>query len=166
MVDIGCIACLNLRTLKRYELAINKKNKGAEGERDIANRLNDIVRQVRGRYEHEQLAIPPFQRNQNQSAVGGSDLSNPFGLSIEVKRQEVLSIQMWWKQTVKSAREEDGMPILIFRQNNKKWRVLMEGVIGSDLTSLKIPVEIDIKTFEAWFERYYYYHHINSGLLE
>jgi len=104
----------------------NVKNKGAAGEREVCQLLNGVVRQVRGRMQLEQLSPEPFQRNQNQSAVGGSDIINPFGLSIEVKRQERLNLNKWWAQTRLSADQEKGMPILIYRQNNKPgWKVRM-----------------------------------------
>lgn len=106
---------------------VKVRDKGQGGEREVQEMLNDIYLKV---LVECGLPIPekrdlPFQRNQNQSAVGGSDLSNPFGLEIEVKRQEVLSIDTWWRQCESSAKRTGGEPILIFKQNRKKWRVIL-----------------------------------------
>ena len=81
---------------------MNIRTKGRAGEREVAKMLNDIVSDVNRELNNVvikgSVAAQPFQRNQNQSAVGGHDLSNPFGLAIEVKRQETLSINTWWEQ--------------------------------------------------------------------
>ena len=76
-------------------MGINIRQKGQEGEREIQRVLEPVVRKV---LERNGIPLPDkaiIRRNQNQSAVGGSDLSNTFGLAIEVKRQEALSINTW-----------------------------------------------------------------------
>lgn len=108
-------------------MAINVRTKGQNGEREAQDMLNNVYLQV---LCDNSLPIPdkrdyPFQRNQNQSAVGGSDLSNPFQLEIEVKRQEVLCIDKWWEQCISSAKRTGGEPVLLFKQNRKKWRVII-----------------------------------------
>ena len=108
----------------RVSLMINIRQKGAGGEREIADQLNFIV------YRQMQLfGLPPInnsiQRNQNQTAVGGSDLTGTMGLSIEVKRQETLSINTWWVQTTESAERSNETPVLIYRQSRKPWCVVM-----------------------------------------
>ena len=59
---------------------INIRQKGAEGEREVYKALNPIVQRVMQRlgFPAEQVAAAAncIQRNQNQSAVGGNDLSN------------------------------------------------------------------------------------------
>lgn len=145
-------------------MSINVRTKGQEGEREVAKLLNGIVAKVRDELKLPQYATQDelFQRNQNQSAVGGSDLSCPMPLDIEIKRQEALSVNTWWKQCVASAERTGGIPILIFRQNRKAWRVCMYADIplqptGSSCYSSLGPcrVEIDIDTFKAWFKTYY-----------
>lgn len=105
---------------------INIRTKGANGEREVATLMNAIIEHV---LHEEGLPLPPkpvIQRNQNQSAVGGSDLTNPFGYAIEVKRQEALSLNTWWKQSVTAANEFGGTPVVIYRQNGKRsWNVLL-----------------------------------------
>jgi hypothetical protein len=65
------------------------------------------------------------QRNQIQTAVGGCDLTNTWGLAIEIKRQEALSVNTWWKQTELSAQRAQQEPVLIFRQSRQPRRVVM-----------------------------------------
>ena len=145
-------------------MTINVRTKGQDGEREVAKMLNGIVAEVRKASGLPALDTRDelFQRNQNQSAVGGSDLSNPLGLDIEVKRQEALSVTAWWKQCVEAANRSGGIPILIYRQNRKAWRVCMYADIPlqargtSSYKSLgPCRVEIDIDTFKAWFLNYY-----------
>ena len=136
-------------------MGINIRQKGQEGEREIQRVLEPIVRKV---LERNGIPLPEkaiIQRNQNQSAVGGSDLSNTFGLCIEVKRQEALSIGTWWAQCVAAAKDNNEWPVLLYRQNGKKWRCVT-------LVWLHLPggaqqqarAEFDMDTFLAWFEQW------------
>lgn len=136
-------------------MALHAQNKGKEGEREVAKVLNSIIHQV---LEKHGVPIPErdiVQRNQNQSAVGGSDLSNTFGVCIEVKRQEQLSINTWWKQAVEAARHNNETPVLVFRQNRKAWRVVMMGKLpflaDAHSADLVARVEVDWDTFQEWF---------------
>ena len=79
-------------------MAINVRTKGQTGEREICDFFNNIYKEV---YEYLQMSLPAkpiAQRNQNQSAVGGCDITNTCFFAVEVKRQEALSINTWWKQ--------------------------------------------------------------------
>lgn len=137
-------------------MALHAQNKGKEGEREVARTLNSIILPL---LEKHGLPTPErdiVQRNQNQSAVGGSDLSNTFGLCIEIKRQEQLSINTWWKQVVEAARHNNETPVLIFRQNRKAWRVILTGMLPLDAegwagATTSARVEIDWATFQQWF---------------
>ena len=136
---------------------MNIRQKGQNGEREIAKVLNGIVGDVR-----DKLNLTPleknqfiFQRNQNQTAIGGSDLSNNLGLSIEIKRQERLTIDTWWEQCLSQARVENKEPILLFRQNNKKWRCCMNGFAICVIKTNIIRVEISFDDFKHWFRDYY-----------
>lgn len=105
-------------------MAINVRTKGAEGEREVCKLLNALYKEV-----YEILGIPfpekdIAQRNQNQSAVGGCDISNTCNFAFEVKRQEQLAINTWWNQCVISAKEIKKIPVLIYRQNKRKWAVV------------------------------------------
>lgn len=138
---------------------VNIRTKGASGEREIADKLNekfaDLCKQLN-------LPVPEkrdqlFQRNQLQTAVGGSDLANPMRLDIEVKRQEQLSVSTWWKQCVESAKRSNGIPILVYRQNRKAWRVRMWGTLcycSDTQASTAALVEISMEDFLLWFQHY------------
>ena len=132
---------------------LNIRQKGAGGEREIADDLNAIVFSL-----YNDLGIawtkPVVQRNQNQSAVGGKDLVGTFGLAIEVKRQEQLAINTWWKQCATSALELGEIPVLLFRQNGKKWRCIL--LVDLELPSethatMKVRAEIDYDAFKSFF---------------
>ena len=110
-------------------MGINIRQKGADAERHVATTLNTIIQEELAAIGRE-VTRPVVQRNQNQSAVGGGDLSNVFGLSIEVKRQEALSIEAWWKQCVDAAKRNNEIPILLFKQSHKAWRCITEGWVG------------------------------------
>lgn len=137
---------------------INIRSKGQVGEREIATRFNALMDKAfitycgtdsKNPYKNGEMPYP-FQRNQNQSAVGGSDLSNPFGLSIEVKRQESLSINTWWKQCVLASKEEGAVPVLIYRQSRKPWKVIMGGSIrAGGKAEHHCRVECSIEDFES-----------------
>jgi hypothetical protein len=135
-------------------MGINIRTKGQGGEREVADALNAVIHKVLRKLN---LPIPVkaiVQRNQNQSAVGGSDLSGTMGLSIEVKRQETLSINTWWKQCETSAKETLEMPVLIYRQNSKKWNVVMYGHLDYPFAGniyMTTRVTIDWQTFLDWY---------------
>ncbi len=149
-------------------MSINIRQKGQTGEREVAQALNPIVLRLLAKHGHQLPPAdkPPVQRNQNQTAVGGADLVGTYGLAIEIKRQEQLSVNTWWAQCTTQARNNGEVPVLVYRQNGKKWRVLLMGAIGLP-TSKGVPhlpehaitdryavarVEIDWDTFLAWFE--------------
>lgn len=140
-------------------MAINVRQKGQTGEREVATLMNEIIQNVMRemKFPEDQVlaASNAVQRNQNQSAVGGNDLSNTFGLSIEVKRQENLSANTWWKQTVAAANRNNEVPVLMYRQNRKAWHI-------RTLVWLSLPngrqvqalAEFDIDTFKHWFQEW------------
>jgi len=147
---------------------INVRQKGAEGERQVAKALNAVVAAVLAEQQWSAEAIAGaskcIQRNQNQSAVGGCDLSNVFGLAVEVKRQQQLSINTWWTQCCKAAAANREFPVLIYRQNNQAWNVVMyasvalpvlndgaEDRFGATRASMSMRVELGWDDFLRWF---------------
>lgn len=139
-------------------MSINIRQKGQEGEREIQRILEQIVRRVMAQTGFPAPEKAIIQRNQNQSAVGGSDLSGTFGLAIEIKRQEALSVNTWWKQCIVAANESSEHPVLLYRQNGKKWKCVT--LVWLDLPNAKqqqIRAEFDMDTFEAWFEQWVTY---------
>lgn len=139
---------------------INIRQKGANGEREVATAMNSIVMLVMTQlgFPAEKIleAANSIQRNQNQSAVGGSDLSNTFGMGIEVKRQETLSINTWWKQCTESAKRNSEWPVLIYRQNHGKWQVMtyLRAPVDSDSVTVRATMDWDafLYWFKAWVE--------------
>ncbi len=145
-------------------MGINIRQKGAEGERQVAKALNEVIAAVLREQQWSPEIIAGcekcVQRNQNQSAVGGCDLSNVFGLAIEVKRQEQLSVNTWWTQCVAAAARNREFPVLVYRQNRQSWSVIMygslalptlnEGGLGAT-RSISARVEVSWETFLEWF---------------
>jgi hypothetical protein len=138
-----------------------KKVKGSGGELEVITILYNWVNEVRSHH-----GLPPLpkddtsiHRNYNQSAQGGSDISNQLGLCIEVKRHENLSINTWWSQVTTAAEKEGGIPILMFRQNRKKWRIVMNTfcIIPRSLgpKGIEVRSEISLDDFEYWFKETY-----------
>jgi hypothetical protein len=142
---------------------INIRTKGASAERQIATKLNEIITAslhecgiIFDSSDHTFFV----QRNQNQTAVGGDDLINTYGFSIEVKRQETLSINTWWKQCVTSATKNSATPVLLFKQSRKPWRCILQGYIGLPNGQFgACRMEIDFDTFLIAFK-----HHVKHKL--
>lgn len=143
-------------------MGINIRTKGANAEREIAGLLNDLIRKILLKKEVTDLTNPNYyvQRNQNQSAVGGNDLNNTYGFGIEVKRQEVLGINTWWKQCTKAAFEANEVPVLLYRQTRKPWKCIMEGYVALPNNQFKnCRMEVDFEVFLEVFE-----HHVRHKL--
>jgi len=141
-------------------MGINIRTKGAGAEREVAKALNLIIWQ-----ESEKAGLDPkrfdiAQRNQNQSASGGADLVGVFGLSIEIKRQEALSIGSWWAQCIASAQRECEVPVLLFRQSHKAWRCILMGYVEvctgqrDDPGYMGMRCEISWEDFLIWFREH------------
>lgn len=133
-------------------MGINIRQKGAGAEREVVQLLEPIIRAEMELQGYPLPSTPIVQRNQNQSAVGGGDLTGTFGLSIEVKRQEDLSINTWWQQCTASAQRNGDKPVLMFRQSGKKWRIVTDvwsPLPGHGLHGVR--AELDCDTFLSWF---------------
>lgn len=133
--------------------SINIRQKGANAERDLAIEFNMIVNNVLSEKGYSLPLKPIVQRNQNQSAVGGSDLTFPIPIALEVKRQEALSVNTWWKQCEVAAKEFGGEPVLIYKQSRKPWTVVMYvslpvGNRGAHLTKVRATLSFD--DFKLW----------------
>lgn len=134
---------------------IDVRQKGAGGEREVAVALNAIIRRLLSAGGYPAPAVDPVQRNQNQSAVGGNDLTGTFGIGIEVKRQESLSVNTWWKQCLEAAARNNEVPVLLFRQNGKKWRCVMLGNVPLPGDAhVQARMELEWNDFLQWFEHW------------
>lgn len=103
--------------------------KGAIGERDVARLFVAAMELV-----EDKLKLAPddtrrcslrVKRSSGMAANnGGDDLVGIPLISVEVKRSETLDLKNWSEQTQRQAREAGGlMPVLIYRQSRKPWRV-------------------------------------------
>ena len=137
-------------------MGINIRTKGQEGEREVARAMNSIVEAVLTKHGIKIPEKPIVQRNQNQSAVGGSDLTNPFGLAVEVKRQEQLSINTWWKQCCTAANETGTIPVLVYRKSRQAWSVLMYADLRllAGCHQIGVRCEISWDSYLVWFYEY------------
>lgn len=138
-------------------MGINIRDKGANGEREVATALNLVVYKVLTDCGIAPLLKPVIQRNQNQTAVGGYDLTGPFGLGIEIKRQEALSVNTWWQQCITSCKANRDIPILIYRKNKMKWSVVMYmdvpvGCVGAHCAGIRAEMSWD--DFLRWFYKH------------
>ena len=128
-------------------MAGNKsRNKGQTGEREIIQLLRPIINEVYQKYSS--LEIPMLERNQNQSNLGGYDIVGIDWLALEIKRQETLQLNTWWQQTSKQAKQNQ-TPVLIYRQNNKPWTVMLELEID---IGCRVLAQISFADFTKWFK--------------
>lgn len=79
---------------------INSRQKGANGEREVAKILQQVVNEVALLCGY----VPPtIRRNTEQSQIGGEDLTGLPWYSFEIKRCERVELDKWWQQTVTQA---------------------------------------------------------------
>lgn len=123
------------------------RNKGKRGERGVIDLLQPVVNEV---YELNDMEAPILKRNTLQSDDGGSDIAGLPWLALEVKYQEQENVNGWWRQTLEQA-GQDGIPVLVYRRNNAKWRVRMFGMLGTPGCGYTVPVTVDIEHFLLWF---------------
>lgn len=124
-------------------------NKGKQGEREAIKFLQPTIDKV-----YTQLGVEAVQlfRNQNQSALGGYDIDGLPWIALEIKRQEQLNLNAWWKQVTKAA-SADQVPVVMFRQNHKKWRFLMPVWLHTGGQGhMQVRAEVTKEAFLEWFE--------------
>lgn len=95
-------------------MALHAQKKGKRGEVEFCKWLSD------------NLGIE-IERNYNQSDGCSADVITDDFI-FEVKRREKLDLDTWWHQVVvakKNHSDPDLIPIVCYRQNNKKWFFLM-----------------------------------------
>lgn len=103
------------------------RNKGHNGEREFAQVLRERFPRLK-----------KVERNVDQVRDGGADIISVKPFAIEVKRQENLQINAWWKQACQQANKRNPVPVLVFRQNRKSWRVIMK---SSDVLKGKLALK-------------------------
>ena len=115
---------------------INSRNKGANGEREAAIWLQDKLGLGK---------IP--ERNLEQIRKGGHDLIGFPPFCLEIKRSETLALRDWWLQVTQAITNEYYIPIVMYRQNNKKWKFLISARhIGVE----KGYIQLEEREFRIW----------------
>jgi len=150
-------------------MPINSRTKGQTGEREVVHLLNGIIEQVLASMPWDEAVATAarlcIQRNQNQSAVGGSDLNGVFGMAVEIKRQENIQIDTWWAQTIAAAKRNNEHPVLLYRKNHQPWRCVTMGnapLPGGRMGSMRVQFEQD--AFSTWFYQWVYYKIVEGDL--
>lgn len=93
-------------------MAINSKQKGAGGERELSHFLGKFGFCAR--------------RSQQYAGVNGdADVVGVPGLHIECKRVERLNIDNALAQATKDAKDDE-IPIVFHRKNRTKWKVTLD----------------------------------------
>lgn len=122
-------------------MGLTSKRKGAAGERELINLLQDYLG-VR------------LSRNLDQARDGGWDLIGIPSLAIEVKRAAKANFSPWWMQTCEQADLKNKVPVLAYRLNNQRWRFkialpdLFDGFKGQDRT-LEMAIDFPVVAFCA-----------------
>lgn len=131
---------------------VNSRSKGQRGEREVAAMLNGIAAAVAARLS---CPAPVMSRNLVQTQNGGHDLVGIDWIAVEVKfYKETQQLDQWWAQAVRQGERVNAEPVLIWKNNGRKWRVRMYGRLTIEPgRRLKTPVDISYEAFALWFEK-------------
>jgi hypothetical protein len=136
---------------------LSGQNKGKRGEREIKDMFIDLMDEVEKDVWAKRKYSEDVKRNTLQSDRGGCDIVGIPLLAIEVKRQEILSINTWFKQAKDQAAKLNLMPVLMFKQNRKQWRVVTYA--GLSYPGYKAATwataEVGLTDFLSWYKAVY-----------
>lgn len=124
------------------------REKGKRAEREVVKLLQPVVTKV---YQEAGKEVPMLERNLMQSHKGGHDIVGLEWMALEVKHHETLQISQWWEQTKKQA-GKTRVPVLIYKQNRIKWRVLMFGYLPAGTERVRCPCDVSLEAFLVYFE--------------
>jgi hypothetical protein len=126
----------------------NGIKKGKAAERELLNILQGGLDEV---YLRRGYAPPELKRTgYQQSDGGGYDITGLDWLALEVKRCEQLQLDAWWTQA-KGQAKHGQVPVLVYRQNRKPWRVRMVGMLQvCNVRALRMLADINLATFLTW----------------
>lgn len=126
------------------------RDKGQRAERQVIKLLQPVVDKVylEGGLEG---VTPSLERNLMQSNKGGYDIVGLEWLALEVKHQETLQVDQWWDQAKRQAGGSGKVPVLIYKKNNVKWRVVMYAKLAPPCNEWA-PVDISVDSFLIYFE--------------
>ncbi len=133
-----------------------KQIKGKTGEREIKDAFISVMKLVEA--ENWLTGVSEkVKRNTLQSDRGGEDLVGIPLLSVEVKRQETLSIEGWWRQTKGQADKSKLMPVLMYRQNHKSWHVVTYAQLWHPgyQANLWVRADFSLPEFMEWYKALY-----------
>ena len=125
--------------------------KGKRAEREMVKILQPVVAKAWATVGGMPATCPVLSRNLVQSRQGGYDLVGLDWLALEVKHHETLKVRDWWIQALRQART-DQTPVLVYKQNNVKWRAMVWGYVPAGAKRIRCPVDIDLESFLLWFE--------------
>lgn len=123
---------------------VNGKAKGATAERELGLVLTGWALEVGVKLD--------LQRNLEQVRSGGHDLLGLelYGLAVECKRVELLSLGPWWGQACRQAQAVKCDPVLAWRQNRQPWRFRIREWVYP--CKDKLVVDIEGQQFKLWFQ--------------
>lgn len=125
------------------------KQKGKRGERELNNLLGVLLQKVKER--RERIGLPRWQHEPQafvDPQANDADISSIPGLAIEVKRQETLNLNTWWKQAERQADNLSAIPVVAYRQNRKKWQFMLPAYLLG--IGIKGYIICEQDTFEDW----------------
>lgn len=93
---------------------VNIRAKGQNGEREFLTKLSELIGLENG-----------LTRNLTQTRGGGEDCNQLPGYAIEIKNQKSLTVNQWWKQTIKQAKGSSTTPLLGYKVPYKGWLVIV-----------------------------------------
>ena len=85
----------------------SSRDKGARGEREI----RDLLRRAGFRCDRD-------------GTEHGDLRHDCINIHFEVKRQETISIDEWWRQATRDAGARN--PVVFFRKNHQRWRAVID----------------------------------------
>ena len=94
-------------------MTINSRNKGASGERELANLLKSY-------------GYKTWRGQQFSGANGDADVEGLMDVHIECKRVEKLNLYKAMAQSKRDASVNNEIPTVFHRKNRQKWLVTME----------------------------------------
>ena len=94
-------------------MAVNSKRKGADGERELAKKLNEYGFETRRSVQYN-----------GKADDGKADLVNLPGIHIECKRVERLNVSEAMTQAIRDAKGVD-IPAVFHRKNYEPWLVTL-----------------------------------------
>ena len=104
-------------------MPINSKNKGRQGEQELARVLNELLG-IHARRGQQYCGLEGNADVVLQKQIGNDNVDIP-GLHVECKRVECLSLYEALSQAQRDAREGE-IPVVCHRRNKKPWVIIFE----------------------------------------